>query len=91
MERDLERYFNKRVREAGGMALKFKSPGYTGVADRLAITSDGRIIMAELKNGERGSLKPRQKVVIDRLAKFSTKVWVIYDRQDVETFIAVLF
>lgn len=53
-ESELERKFGRLVREAGGKAYKFLSPGNAGVPDRLVVLPGGRIGFVELKRkGER--------------------------------------
>lgn len=49
MERDIERKLVKAVRMAGGLALKFVSPGFAGVPDRIVLMPDGKVCFAELK------------------------------------------
>lgn len=47
-ERDIERYFIKRIVEAGGLQRKFTSPGRKGVPDRLVVFR-GDVYFVELK------------------------------------------
>ena len=37
LEKDVEKRLIKPVRELGGLCLKFETPGYTGVPDRLLL------------------------------------------------------
>jgi len=48
-EKELEQLFKKRVREKGGRAYKFVSPGTGGVPDRLVVLPEGKIGFVELK------------------------------------------
>jgi hypothetical protein len=48
-ERDIEAYFVKRVKEAGGEQRKFVSPGHKGVADRICGFPVERFAFVELK------------------------------------------
>lgn len=48
-EKNIEQYLVKRVKELGGKAYKFVSPGNAGVPDRLVCLPGGRIIFVELK------------------------------------------
>lgn len=52
----------KEVKKLGGMCLKFESPGFNGVPDRIIIMPGGRIYFAELKDAGRKE-RPRQKLV----------------------------
>lgn len=49
MEKDLERKLVKAVRDSGGLALKFVSPGMAGVPDRLLLFPEGRVAFVEVK------------------------------------------
>lgn len=48
-ESDIEAYLRDRVKEQGGKAYKFVSPGNTGVPDRMICLPHGRVAFAELK------------------------------------------
>ena len=48
-EKTLEQKFVKAVKAAGGVALKFASPGFDGVPDRLALLPGGRLAFVEVK------------------------------------------
>ena len=48
-EKDIEQYLVNKVRQCGGKAYKFVSPGNSGVPDRLVIFPNGEVIFVELK------------------------------------------
>jgi hypothetical protein len=48
-EKTTEQKLSRMVKAAGGIALKFISPGYDGVPDRLVLLSGGKIAFIELK------------------------------------------
>ncbi len=48
-ESELEEKFREMVKQAGGKAYKFVSPGNAGVPDRIVILPEGRICFVELK------------------------------------------
>lgn len=48
-EKTIEQKFRKAVRESGGMAVKFTSPGLDGMPDRLALLPGGRMAFVEVK------------------------------------------
>lgn len=48
-EKQIERTLVKMVRMRGGLALKFTSPGFDGVPDRLLLFPKGRLAFAEMK------------------------------------------
>lgn len=62
MEKSVEQYLRKQVKAAGGLALKFVSPGFTGVPDRIILMPGARVYFAETKDlGEKP--RPRQRRV----------------------------
>ena len=48
-EKIIEQKLAAAVKQAGGMALKFVSPGFDGMPDRLVLLPDGRIAFVEVK------------------------------------------
>lgn len=59
-EKSVERLLKNRVEEMipGAKCLKFVSPGYTGVPDRIILLPGGAVVFAELK---RPGEEPRQR------------------------------
>ena len=49
-EREIEKKLVASVRNAGGLAPKFVSPGWDGVPDRIVLLPDGKIGFVELKS-----------------------------------------
>lgn len=58
-EKTIESKLVKAVREIGGLAPKFISPGLDGVPDRLVLLPGGRIAFIELK-AQGNPLRPLQ-------------------------------
>lgn len=56
LEKDIEQHLVRAVRSAGGMCLKFISPGLNGVPDRIVLMPEGHIAFVEVK---RPGAKPR--------------------------------
>ena len=84
-ERDIEAYFVKRVKEAGGLSFKFVSPGVRGVPDRIAIF-DRSVYFVELKAP--GQLpRPDQLRMHKRMRAHGADVRIIASREDVDAFI----
>lgn len=48
-EKVIEQKLAAAVRQAGGVALKFVSPGFDGMPDRLVLLSNGSIAFVEVK------------------------------------------
>ena len=49
LEKDIEARLVRKVRELGGKAYKFESPGTLGVPDRLVCMPEGTAVFVELK------------------------------------------
>lgn len=62
LEKTIEGKLRDRVRELGGLCLKFESPGYTGVPDRLILLPGGKVLFAETKQPGKKE-RPRQLLV----------------------------
>lgn len=48
-EKSIEKKLIAAVKTAGGMSLKFISPGFDGVPDRLILLPDGKLAFVEVK------------------------------------------
>jgi hypothetical protein len=83
-EKNIETYLRDRVREAGGWAPKWVSPGNNGVPDRIVIMPGSRIVFVELKAPGK---KPTalQQYQHDRLRDLGQLVVVIDSREKVDT------
>ncbi|UZQ49093.1 VRR-NUC domain-containing protein [Clostridium kluyveri] len=49
LESVIEKRLKKEIEKIGGKALKFVSPGMSGVPDRIVLMPQGRIVFVELK------------------------------------------
>lgn len=50
LEKDVEQHLRKKVKEdLHGLALKFVSPGFNGVPDRIILIPGGKIVFVETK------------------------------------------
>lgn len=89
MESTIEAYLRDRVKEIGGKAYKFVSPGNNGVPDRLVCLSGGQVIFVELKapGKKPTALQLRQQ---EKLKQLGFPVWVIDSKDKVEDFIKVV-
>ena len=75
-EKEIERKLVKAVRQSGGLALKFVSPGFNGVPDRLLLFTEGKVAFAEVKApGEKP--RPLQEHRIAQLRALGFKVYVV--------------
>lgn len=79
-EKNIESKLVKAVKEKGGIAPKFVSPGLDGVPDRLVLLPGGKIAFIELKaTGKK--LRPLQVRRKRQLEKLGFSVYCI-DRAD---------
>ena len=84
LEKQIEQHLSKRVKELGGLSLKWIST-ITGVPDRIVFLKN-QIRLVELKT-KTGALSKRQQLVFAQLAELGHPVTVLRSKEDVEDFI----
>ena len=77
-ESEIEAKLRDRIRAAGGMCLKWESPGYVGVPDRMILMPGGYICFAELKTYGKKE-RPRQEYVQKQLRQLGFEVFSTVD------------
>ena len=85
-ERDVEVLLREGVKQLGGKAYKWVSPGNAGVPDRIVILPGGKVIFVELKQ-ENGRLTRLQKVQQEQLTRLKVPVATLYGIADVRKFL----
>lgn len=74
-EEGLEKKIKRYVEGHGGLFLKWVSPGFTGVPDRILLMPGGRISFVEVKRpGAKDGMTPRQKRVACLLRNLGFRV-----------------
>lgn len=73
LEKDIEEWLNKKIKDLGGLSRKFVSPGNSGVPDRIYILPGGRVYFVELKT-EIGRFSNLQKWQMAELQRLGCKV-----------------
>jgi hypothetical protein len=68
LESVIEKRLKKEIEKIGGKALKFVSPGMSGVPDRIVLLPQGKIVFVELK----APGKKRRKLQEYRAKKLQT-------------------
>lgn len=81
-EREIEQALVRAVKKRNGMALKFVSPGFDGVPDRIVILPN-RIAFIELKRPG-GKLRKLQEKRKSQLEELGFHVYCIDDKTKVE-------
>lgn len=76
LEKQIEQKLSLMVKQHGGMALKFVSPSFAGMPDRLVLLPDGIIAFVELKAPGKKP-RPLQLSRHRRLRCLGFKVYVI--------------
>jgi hypothetical protein len=82
-EKEIERYFCKRVRSAGGFAYKFRSVTQAGVADRIACMPNGEAWFIELKKAG-GRLSALQRIFADEMTHTKQHYACLWSKEDVD-------
>lgn len=89
-ESELERRFCHEVEKGGGMPLKFVSPNFRGVPDRVVLLPRAHVVFAEIKRpGEK--LRPLQIYRKEQLERLGFTVWVIDSAAKVTEFCDTYF
>lgn len=76
LEKQIENKLTRSVKKAGGIALKFVSPGFAGMPDRLVLLPDGVCAFVELKAPGKHT-RPLQTARHKMLKRLGFKVYVI--------------
>ena len=82
LEKTLEHKFVTEVKRVGGLALKFVSPGFDGVPDRLVLLPGGRLGFVEVKAPGKRS-RPLQLARHRLLRRLGFKVYVLDDERQI--------
>lgn len=85
-EKLIEKKLKQGVERIGGKALKFTSPFYTGMPDRLVLLPGGKVKWAEIKSTGK-VLSPVQDVRKAELEALGFEVAVIDDQQTLTHFL----
>lgn len=86
LEKDIERYFVKRMKDKSCLTYKFVSPGNAGVPDRIIITPNGWVFFVELKCPG-GKLRPLQLAVKAAIESHKA-TYLVVDSKDAVDFLA---
>ena len=90
LEKEIERYFKKKIEPRGGKVWKLVSPGLAGVPDRIVLMNGGRIVFVEFKAPGK-KLRPLQVFVKKKLESLGFDYWVIDAKEKTDRFIRQYF
>lgn len=89
-EKQIEKYLVKKIKAEKGLCLKFESPGYTGVPDRIIILKNKPVTFVELKRPVGGRYSARQKLVERDFNKLGQKVYKVKNKEEVDKLVEEL-
>lgn len=85
-EKLIERKLKKEVEKISGLAIKFTSPYFTGLPDRVVMLPGRKFFWVETKStGDK--MSKRQQLVRKQLLKMGFEVEVIDDQQKLDDFL----
>ena len=90
LEKQIERYFCKKVKELGGLAVKLSPTGTAGMPDRLVLLPGRRIAFVEFKAPEQKP-RPLQQKRINELRKLGFKAVCLDSYRKVDAFLEAVF
>jgi len=86
LEKEIEMQLVRAVKKMGGRAVKFTSPGFDGMPDRLVLLPGGRCGFVEVKApGKR--MRALQRVRHEMLKELGFKVYVLDAKEQIEEII----
>lgn len=88
-EKFIEQKLVQETRKVGGLALKFVSPGFAGVPDRILLMDGGRVAFVEVKapgKCPRALQRSRHKL----LRRMGFRVFVLDDADEIPRILAAV-
>ena len=82
-EKAIEAYLVRKVKDLGGVCLKYSNPGVVGYPDRVVLLQDGFTVWVELKSKGKQPNKVQQ-LRIDQLRAMGHNVAVIDGKDQVD-------
>lgn len=89
-EKQIEKYLVKKIKAEKGLCLKFESPGYSGVPDRIIILKNKPVAFVELKRPDGGRYSARQKLVERDFNRLGQKVYRVKNKEEVDNLVEEL-
>ena len=89
LEKQIEAYLVKRVKEIGGIPYKFTSPSNRGVSDRIVVLPGGAIWFIEVKRAG-GKLTPLQVKFAETVQTLGHRYACLWSKEEVDKWISQL-
>ena len=86
IEKEIEMQLVRAVRKMGGRAVKFTSPGFDGMPDRLVLLPGGRCGFVEVKAPGK-KMRALQRVRHEMLKALGFKAYVLDAKEQIEEII----
>ncbi|MDE1468887.1 VRR-NUC domain-containing protein [Eubacterium limosum] len=81
-EKEIEQKLVKAVKDMGGIALKFISPAFDGMPDRLVLLPKGRLAFVEVKAPNKEP-RPLQITRHEMLQRLGFKVYILDNKEQI--------
>lgn len=81
-EKQIEQKLVKAIKDMGGIAPKFVSPGFDGMPDRIVLIPDGHMAFVEVKAPGKKP-RPLQQARHILLRRLGFKVYILDDEQQI--------
>ena len=81
-EKQIEQKLVKAIKDMGGIAPKFASPGFDGMPDRIVLLPDGHMAFVEVKAPGKKP-RPLQQVRHILLRRLGFKVYILDNEQQI--------
>lgn len=86
LEKDIEKFLVREVKNLGGLCYKWVSPGNAGVPDRIVLLPNRPAMFVELKT-DKGKLSKLQEVQVKKIRSVNDQVYILHGLEEVKEFI----
>lgn len=86
LEKKVEEYLREQAERRGCLALKFVSPNFAGVPDRIVL-GYGKVVFVEMKRPKQSKTIRRQKLMHNILREKGMQVEVLFTKEQVDEFL----
>lgn len=83
LEKDIEKYFKNKIKQAGGRSMKWVCPGVRGVPDQIVFFPNGQTVFVEMKRPN-GALRKSQEKMTRTLRELNQQVFACYTKHQAD-------